>query len=45
VFRTENGPDRASDLVVIPKPAIFAAPTAELLTDYRTILNRLFLSK
>jgi ribonuclease P protein component len=45
VFRTENGPDRASDLVVIPKPAIFTAPTAELLTDYRITMKRLFLSK
>lgn len=45
MFRTENGPDRASDLVVIPKPAIFAALTAELVTDYRTIVKRLYLSK
>lgn len=45
VFRTESGPDRASDLVVIPKPAIFAAPMAELLADYRTTVKRLCLSK
>jgi ribonuclease P protein component len=45
VFRTETGPDRASDLVIIPRPSFLLAPTADLVNDYRTTLRRLSLSK
>ncbi len=45
VFRTQSGPDRASDLVIIPKASALRALTAEVVSDYRTILKRLNLSK
>jgi ribonuclease P protein component len=45
VFRTEASPDRASDLVIIPKAAALEAATAELVNDYRITLKRLSLSK
>ena len=45
VFRTQISPDRASDLVVIPKPAALQVLAAEVVSDYRTTLKRLSLSK
>jgi ribonuclease P protein component len=45
MFRTESGPDHASDLVVIPKPSALTVQTVEVTRDYRTTLRRLDLSK
>ena len=45
VFRTQNSPDRASDLVIIPKAAALQVHAAEVISDYRTTLKRLSLSK
>lgn len=45
VFRTQAGPDRASDLVIIPKASALQAHTAEVVSDYHTTLKRLSLSK
>lgn len=45
VFRTQTGPDRASDLVIIPKASALQVHTAEVVSDYRITLKRLSLSK
>jgi len=45
VFRTETAPDRPSDLVIIPKHAALQVVITELVTDYKTTLRRLNLSK
>jgi ribonuclease P protein component len=45
MFRTQVSPDRASDLVVIPKTAALQVLAAEVVSDYRTTLKRLSLSK
>jgi ribonuclease P protein component len=45
IFRTVNSPDRAVDLVIIPKPAALDALTVEVINDYRSTLKRLSLSK
>ena len=45
IFRTETVPDRPSDLVIIPKHSALDVVIAELVTDYRTTLRRLNLSK
>ena len=45
VFRTQKSPDRASDLVIIPKTAALQVQAAEVISDYRTTLKRLSLSK
>ena len=45
VFRTQVCPDHASDLVIIPKAAALQAQAAEVVSDYRTTLKRLHLSK
>ena len=45
IFRTQSGPDRASDLVIIPKAAALQVVTAEVVNDYRTTIRRLSLSK
>jgi ribonuclease P protein component len=45
VFRTQTGPERASDLVVIPKPLALQVEVIEVVSDYKTALRRLSLSK
>jgi ribonuclease P protein component len=45
VFRTHVIPDRASDLVVIPKGTALQVQIAEVVSDYVTTLKRLNLSK
>jgi ribonuclease P protein component len=45
MFRTQASPDRASDLVVIPKIAALQVHTHEFVSDYRATLKRLSLSK
>lgn len=45
VFRTQASPDRASDLVIIPKASALQVNKAEVITDYCTALKRLNLSK
>ena len=45
VFRTETAPDRPSDLVIIPKHAALQVVITERVTDYKTTLRRLNLSK
>ena len=45
VFRTQAGPDRASDLVIIPKASALQVTAAEVVNDYKTTLRRLSLSK
>jgi ribonuclease P protein component len=45
MFRTQESPDRASDLVVIPKPGALQVQTAEVVSDYRSTLKRLSLSR
>jgi ribonuclease P protein component len=45
MFRTQASPDRASDLVVIPKIAALQVHTHEFVSDYRATLKRLNLSK
>jgi ribonuclease P protein component len=45
VFRTSTTPDRPSDLVIIPKQSVLQVVISELVTDYRTTLRRLNLSK
>lgn len=45
VFRTQAGPERASDLVIIPKPSALQVAPAEVVSDYRSTLRRLALSK
>lgn len=45
VFRTQAGPERASDLVIIPKLSALQVATAEVVSDYRSTLRRLTLSK
>src|SRR5258708_39675013 len=45
VFRTETAPDRPSDLVIIPKSSALEVVIVELVTDYRSTLKRLSLSK
>jgi ribonuclease P protein component len=44
VFRAQESPDRPADLVIIPKAAALQAKTAEVVSDYRTLLKRLNLS-
>jgi len=45
VFRTEAGPGRPTDLVIIPKTSALEIVIAELAADYKTTLRRLSLSK
>jgi ribonuclease P protein component len=45
VFRTNRGPDVASDLVVIPKAAALTVPPADIAVDFGLTLKRLGLSK
>lgn len=45
VFRTQSGPETASDLVVIPKASALQVEAAEVVSDYRTTLRRLGMSK
>ena len=45
VFRTQTSPDRASDLVIIPKAAALQVVSTEVVNDYRATLRRLSLSK
>ena len=44
VFRAQACPGRPSDLVIIPKASALQAQTAEVVTDYCTLLKRLNLS-
>ena len=45
VFRTVDGPECASDLVIIPKHSALEALIPELVNDYKATLRRLTLSK
>ena len=45
MFRTQIGPERASDLVVIPKASALQVEAGEVVNDYKTALRRLSLSK
>jgi ribonuclease P protein component len=40
-FRTNAGPDPASDLVVIPKPSAVTVEVQEFIRDYRAAVKRL----
>ena len=41
MFRTQTAPERAFDLVVIPKSSALQVEVAELVSDYKTTLRRL----
>jgi ribonuclease P protein component len=45
MFGTQPRPDRPSDLVIIAKPSVVHVDTSEVVTDYRSTLRRLSLSK
>jgi ribonuclease P protein component len=45
VFRTQDGPVQASDLVIIPKASALQVVAREVVNDYRIVLRRLSLSK
>ena len=45
MFRTHASPERASDLVVIPKAAALQVEVVEVVNDFKTTLKRLSLSK
>lgn len=45
MFRTQTGPDLASDLVVIPKASALQVEAGQVVNDYITALRRLSLSK
>ena len=45
MFRTFVGPERASDLVVIPKASALQVQSNEVVSDYKSTLRRLSLSK
>ena len=45
MFRAFVGPERASDLVVIPKPSALQVQSSEVVNDYKSTLRRLSLSK
>lgn len=45
MFRTQSSPDRPSDVVIIAKPSALQIKAAELVTDYKTTMRRLSLSK
>ena len=45
MFRTQAGPERASDLVVIPKASALQVESGEVVNDYRITIRRLSLSK
>jgi ribonuclease P protein component len=45
IFRTQTSPDRASDLVIIPKTAALQVVATEVVNDYRSTIRRLNLSK
>jgi ribonuclease P protein component len=45
MFRTHNGPEPASDLVVIPKPSALTVHAIEVARDFRATLKRLSASK
>ncbi len=45
MFRTMTGPERASDLVIIPKHSALQVELVEVVSDYKTALRRLSLSK
>lgn len=45
MFRTQPGPERASDLVVLPKASALQVEAGEVDSDYKTALRRLNLSK
>ena len=45
MFRTMTGPERASDLVIIPKQSALQVELGEVVSDYKTALRRLSLSK
>ena len=40
-----TGPERASDLVIIPKQSALQVELVEVVSDYKTALRRLSLSK
>ena len=41
MFRTNAGPDRASDLVIIPKPSAVSVAPVDVIRDYCATLKRL----
>jgi ribonuclease P protein component len=41
MFRTQPSPDRACELVIIPKPSALQVKSAEIVNDYRTTVRRL----
>ena len=45
MFRTQTAPERASDLVVIPKAIALQVDSVEVVSDYKATLRRLSLSK
>jgi len=45
MFRTYVGPERALDLVIIPKASALQVIVNEVVNDYRSTLRRLNLSK
>ena len=45
MFRTQSSPERPSDLVIIPKASALQVQPVEVVSDYKTTLRRLSLSK
>jgi len=45
MFRTQGCPERAVDLVIIPKTTALQVQPAEVISDYKTTLRRLSPSK
>lgn len=45
MFRTQMSPSLPSDLVIIPKTVALQVPATEVISDYRTALKRLSLSR
>jgi ribonuclease P protein component len=45
MFRTEPALSRAADLVIIAKPSVVHVQSSDVVSDYRTTLRRLNLSK
>jgi ribonuclease P protein component len=45
MFRTQSAPERASDLVIIPKASALQVQSLEVIKDYNLTLRRLSLSK
>ena len=45
MFRTQTGPERALDLVIIPRASALQVESIEVVNDFKTTMRRLSLSK